>query len=51
MQDDFDVELIKFDSILNNSQSDVTKAKLRKVLVAFDPWEMAGEKFTPLYVQ
>jgi chaperone required for assembly of F1-ATPase len=50
-RDNFDVEIIKFDSILNNSQPDAAKAKLRTVLAAFDHWEMAGEKlFTTLHV-
>lgn len=41
-QEKFDVKMIKFDSILNNSQSDATKAKLRRVLATFDHWEMAA---------
>jgi hypothetical protein len=50
VQESFDVKIIKFESILNNSQPDATKVKLRRVLTAFDHWEMAGEKlFTALY--
>jgi chaperone required for assembly of F1-ATPase len=41
-RDTFDIELLTSDSVLFNSQPEVTKRKLDKVLQSFDPWQMAG---------
>ncbi|KAI0293456.1 hypothetical protein BC826DRAFT_1015633 [Russula brevipes] len=41
-RDTFDIELLTSDSVLFNSQPEVTKRKLDKVLQSFDPWQMAA---------
>lgn len=46
----FDVEIQTFDSILFNSQPEVTKRKFDELLAKFDAWEMAGRLILFFYM-